>query len=237
MAYKQFNLEGVGPLTIYKRRGSRSMRLSVTADGSIRMTMPTYVPYQAGLAFAESRRAWLINQAAGRSQLLENGQAIGKKHRLLMNISFQVERPAARLKQNDIVVTFPASMAASEPAVQAAAVKACVRALRDEAEEMLPGRLAELANAHDFQFKSVSVKRLKGRWGSCDQSGNIVLNLYLMQLPWELIDYVLIHELVHTKHLHHGPDFWASFLSHLPDAKLRRTQIRRYQPNFGLPLA
>jgi predicted metal-dependent hydrolase len=80
----------------------------------------------------------------------------------------------------------------------------------------------------------LSWSRLKGRWGSCDQDKNIVLNLFLMQLPWQLIDYVLLHELCHTMHLDHGPGFWQTFLMHKPTAKDLRREIRHYQPNFVL---
>jgi len=131
----------------------------------------------------------------------------------------------------------PSQLQLDDTTVQRIATNACVRALRNEAEALLPGRLATIAEREGFRYKSVTVKRLKGRWGSCDQHGNIVLNLFLMQLPWELVDYVLLHELIHTKHLHHGADFWEAFVVCQPDAKALRKQIRRYQPNFVLPQA
>jgi hypothetical protein len=87
-----------------------------------------------------------------------------------------------------------------------------------------------LAQKHGFEYSSVSVKRLKGRWGSCDQHQNIVLNLYLMQLPWELIDYVLLHELTHTRILRHGPDFWAAMQRVLPNVKAIRKEMKQHQP-------
>ncbi len=65
-----------------------------------------------------------------------------------------------------------------------------------------------MATKHGFSYNSVSVRELKSRWGSCDQKQHIVLNFYLMQLPWDYIDYVLVHELAHTEHLNHGPEFW-----------------------------
>ena len=72
-----------------------------------------------------------------------------------------------------------------------------------------------------------------GRWGSCDSKRNIVLNLYLMELPWELIDYVLFHELTHTEVLRHGPDFWSAMKRVLPDVQRRRKAIKSYRPVVG----
>jgi hypothetical protein len=121
-------------------------------------------------------------------------------------------------------------MMASHPEVQKAALSASMRAMRLEAAKLLPGRLQELAERYGFTFNSVQIKQLKGRWGSCDSKKHIVLNLFLMQLPWHLIDYVLLHELVHTEQLNHGDGFWRRFLSCEPRAKLYRSQIRKEQP-------
>jgi hypothetical protein len=51
-----------------------------------------------------------------------------------------------------------------------------------------------------------------------------------MQLPWHLIDYVLLHELVHTKHLHHGKDFWDEFKIALPEARKLQKEMHGYKP-------
>lgn len=232
MSVKTIELEGIGTVSIYKRRGLKSMRLSVTNRGQIRLTVPTYVPYQAALAFARSKQEWLLEHAQKRRSTLVNAQPIGKRHTLHFIINFQIDAPQTRVKGGKVLVNYPASMNSETEAVQAAATRACIRALRDEAEALLPGRVAEVAGKTDFQYKSVVIKKLSGRWGSCDQDHNIVLNLFLMQLPWELIDYVILHELVHTKHLNHGEDFWAEFLRWQPTAKQLRKQIRSHQPNF-----
>ena len=80
---------------------------------------------------------------------------------------------------------------------------------------------------------------MTSRWGSCDQQHNIVLNLFLMQLPWELIDYVLVHELAHTQVLRHGPDFWQLMERLLPDCRSLRRRMRDHQPvlDSSLPTA
>jgi predicted metal-dependent hydrolase len=117
-----------------------------------------------------------------------------------------------------------------DQAVQNAARKASIRALRKEAEVLLPQRLQTLAQQTGLGYASVTVKQLKSRWGSCSADKDITLNLFLMQLPWHLIDYVLIHELTHTKVMRHGPPFWAEMESHLAGAKALRKEISKQQP-------
>lgn len=234
MATKLVSVEGVGEIQLVKRRGVKSIRLTIRADNVVRVTMPPYVPYQAALAFVQSKREWLASHRNNATIALENGQAIGKKHRLHFISSFTDEIVKTRVRKGLVLVTHPAQLASDEAVVQKAAETACIKALRLEAEELLPSRVAAIAVQTGFHYTSVVIKKLRGRWGSCDNHHNIVLNLHLMQLPWELIDYVILHELVHTEQLHHGPAFWETFLRHQPRAKLLRKEIRQYQPTLLL---
>jgi hypothetical protein len=80
---------------------------------------------------------------------------------------------------------------------------------RFEAKKYLPKRLIELASLHGFQYNRVTIRNNKSNWGSCSSQNNINLNLHLMKLPEYLIDYILLHELVHTKEKNHGAGFYA----------------------------
>ena len=82
------------------------------------------------------------------------------------------------------------------------------RAWRKEAKEYLPKRVEELASKNKFDYKKVAVKNSKTRWGSCSFDNSINLSLHLMRLPDHLVDYVILHELVHTKIKNHSRDFW-----------------------------
>ena len=155
---------------------------------------------------------------------------MGKAHHLYFVEDKALSKPAVRIKLNEIIIRLPSGTTYETNQAQLTAKKASVKALRQQAEQLLPKRLQLLAEKHDFNYKSVQVKQLKSRWGSCDSHKNIVLNLYLMQLPWECIDYVLLHELVHTNVLRHGPDFWAAMEEVLPNVKLLKRRMSQYHP-------
>jgi predicted metal-dependent hydrolase len=224
-------------VALYKRKGLRTMKLSIRANGEVRVSLPHFVPYQAAVQFVQSRRGWLDAHRPPADSVLQNAQAIGKQHTLRFVSNFHSAASKSRLNGTEIIVTHPAELSWDDPAVQQVASAAAIRALRQEAESILPARVAAIASEADFVYKSVVVKKLTGRWGSCDQNNNIVLNLYLMQLPWDLIDYVIMHELVHTRHLNHGNGFWGTFLEHEPTAKTLRRRMRAYQPNLLLSAA
>lgn len=229
MAYKTFSLNDSTPVKIYKHKSSRSLRLSISSKGEVRVSIPYWTPYLVGLQFAKSRAAWIESQQKP-TLILNSGQAVGKAHHLSLLPSTAAKRVTSRVISSGIFIKYPAKMSPDDPAVQKVVEQASIRALRAQAEKLLPQRLETLATKHGFEYKDVAIKQLKSRWGSCDQQKHIVFNLYLMQLPWELIDYVILHELTHTRHLHHGPGFWGVMESMLPRLKDHRQAMRGYQP-------
>lgn len=98
--------------------------------------------------------------------------------------------------------------------------------LRKKAKTYLPKRLEEIAQRFGYKYNKVALKFMKSRWGSCSYKNNINLNISLMTLEKELIDYVLLHELVHTVEKNHGEAFWARVLIHMPDARIRRRALK-----------
>lgn len=229
MALKQFVLSDGTPVTVYKRKSSRNLRITVTPEGLIKVSIPRWAAYGMGVKFAQSRLPWIKQQHKPLGQL-KAGQTIGKAHRLRFETKPGSSRVTSRVLRGEVVVYHPLELSPGDADVQLVARRASTRALRQQAETLLPQRLASLAAKHDFNYNQVSVKQMKSRWGSCDHHRNIVLNLYLMQLPWENIDYVILHELTHTKVMRHGPDFWAAMGEVLPDVTRLRKEMRHYQP-------
>ena len=79
----------------------------------------------------------------------------------------------------------------------------------------------------------VIVAKQRRRWGSCDQRGTIRLNWRIIQAPMRLVDYVVVHELVHLRHRGHGRDYWQAVGRVMPDYERRREDLTRYGPSFS----
>ena len=111
--------------------------------------------------------------------------------------------------------------------------RVAAEAMRHRAKEVLPLRLEMLARAHGLAYNSVKINASAGRWGSCSARGDINLSLHLMLLPLHLIDYVLLHELSHTREMNHGPRFWA-LLNRMTAGKAQalREELKGYRCNF-----
>ena len=96
------------------------------------------------------------------------------------------------------------------------------------ARKLLVDRLGVLARRHGFAYNRVFVRRQKTRWGSCSGRGNISLNINLVRLPPDLVDYILLHELMHTRILNHGPRFWAELEKIVGDVKALNARMKQY---------
>ena len=100
---------------------------------------------------------------------------------------------------------------------------------KEIARTALEKRIKELAQKYQFTFNKLSIKNQKTRWGSCSLKNNINLNARLLHLPTELIDYVILHELVHTKVKNHSKEFWSTLDRLVGDSKFYDKQLRSYK--------
>lgn len=98
---------------------------------------------------------------------------------------------------------------------------------RQQAETLLPERTRQLAQQTGLIPSKVQIKSYKSRWGSCNTKGEIQLNWQLIQAPWQIIDYVIIHELCHLQQHNHSPAFWELVGSFCPDYPAHRAWLKQ----------
>jgi len=98
---------------------------------------------------------------------------------------------------------------------------------RKLARAYLRRRLEQLARLNGFNFKKFRLSSARTRWGSCSAKGTISLTWRLILAPPEIIDYVIIHELAHTREKNHSRAFWNLVAKHLPDFRQRRRWLKQ----------
>lgn len=228
MAVKIIDVENIGSVSFQKRRGARSIRLKVGLNGRVVVTQPFFVPYRTAISFVQKHAEWIVSEQQNRHVLLHDGLLVGRTH--ILRFEYDPYAIPAKARVGAAKITVRHKTPSEDETVQSVARKAAIRALKQQAEHFLPKRLHDIAEAEGYDYSGCRLKQMTGRWGSCDQKKHITLNIFLMELPTELIDYVILHELAHTRALHHGPDFWKEFEAHLPDAKARRKLMKQYQP-------
>jgi predicted metal-dependent hydrolase len=224
--------EEFGKITIRRSARATQVRLRVAPDGTLRASLPLYAPTFLVKRLIKSSRHELRNLLSQAQPTLEytDGMRVGKSHTLIVRPSlgtFQISR-----RGQQIIVSLPEGKTLEDPTIVRAIRDAIIAALRIEAKSYLPKRLAFLANKFGFSYKKVRFSHASGRWGSCTSEGTISLNIALMKLPFEQIDYVIIHELAHTKYLNHSPEFWSLVSVGDPLYKEHRNDLKLQAPTI-----
>jgi predicted metal-dependent hydrolase len=130
--------------------------------------------------------------------------------------SFEVEISRNRLTQiytnfrnGKLQISIPEQSDIYEEIIQDQIRRLIGIACRHEAKRLLPSMVEELAKRHNFRFAEVKINQSKSRWGSCSSRGSINLSYHCMLLPPHLLEFVILHELCHTREMNHSERFWA----------------------------
>ncbi len=229
MSQKIIPIDGVGDVSFYKRKDTRNIKIRISGS-DVRVSLPLWVPYKAAKLYVEQKSTW-INQHKKTKAFLTNGSQVGKQHTLHIKRTTN-DRYSGKISASRIFVTIPMDAEIDSEATQKKFEKYVLKALMIEAEEVVMPRVRDLAYEHDFTINTIEVKNLKSRWGSCDSKNNLAFSLFLIQLPWECIDYVIYHELAHTRHMNHSKDFWQLVSQYSPNYKLIKLKMKQYSPHI-----
>lgn len=231
MATKSLLDPEFGEIAIRRVSGSRHVRLRVTAKGTLAASMPRLAPLFVLKQLIESSRPALRDALADAQKsappIYCDGDQIGSSHRISMQ---RAAKSSTRVSGQTIIWNISQRANPDSPDQQKVIRRAVRKALDVEAKAYLPRRLSYLATQYGFSFHSIRYSNAKGRWGSCSSHGVISLNVALMRLPMEYVDYVLIHELAHTKHLNHSASFWSEVERCYPDYKSARKALKSHNP-------
>lgn len=222
-----------GEVVIKTIASSRHVKVRINSSGQLTATIPNrFALNTLKRLIDESRdelRPILKKIRDAQPEAYIHRQKIGASHVLILNPS-DVKTIRSRLKGSEAIVTYPSRLDGANPSVQQAAQAIIRRALKLQAESYLPRQLQYLADTHGYSFRSVTFGNAQGRWGSCTSNKVIRLNIALMKLPMGLIDYVLIHELAHTRELNHSSRFWDLVEAAYPHYKSSRKQLKQFSP-------
>lgn len=220
-----------GTISVRKSAKSSAVRIRVAPNGTLRATLPLYTPTLFVKRLINSSRDELraLLKETQPDTLYQDGMQIGKSHTLLIRRGTHRSVKRSGLQ---ITMTLAVDDTVDQTDITNLIREQVIRALRIEAKSYLPKRLKFLADKHGFYFERARFSHASGRWGSCSSTGTISLNIALMKLPFELIDYVIIHELSHTVHMNHSDAFWALVEAHDPNYKIHRKRLKLERPHI-----
>ncbi len=217
---------------VYSRR--KTLAIHVYPDGTVRVRAPLRTTRAAIAEVVHKRAAWIVKhldryRATAQPTPAERTYESGEDYLFL----------GQRLRLN-VIVGAPEGVTLTNSEVIVAARDRDPRRVqriletwfRAEAKRIFAKRIEACWKRVEhlgLERPTLEVRRMKSRWGSCGRSGKILLNLRLVQVPLDLIDYVVVHELCHLKEHNHSKRYYAVLDAAMPDWRERRQRLNTFE--------
>jgi hypothetical protein len=199
-------------------RRARYARLRILPFGGLEVVIPTRFPRNQVAGLIAQHADWAKQQLARQARLRS---AISLPSTLLLafdNSSTPIHYHGTALPmQGDLFAGSEIEHIDIYASEQRDAIRELRRWIRRRARLILPPLLDRVSGQTGLGYNRFSIRSQKSRWGSCSSRGSISLNDQLLFVPPDVVEYLMIHELCHTRHLNHSPAFWKLLQSHCPD--------------------
>jgi predicted metal-dependent hydrolase len=213
---RQADLFARTKLPIEVRENPRVRRLSVRVypGGDVRVSVPRGTPAHIVQGFIDKHREWIERKVAQYSVAEDAELPVAIDLASTGDtwvVHYREGRPGFRQPADQVLeVRHPAGDTDEARRILA-------RWATAEAVRSLEPWLAAISQETGLVYQTVQWRRQRTRWGSCSRRGTLSLNVaILFQLP-EVVRYLFVHELAHTKHMNHSSRFWSLVESHEPD--------------------
>lgn len=227
--------EVFGKIEFLKNSRARVIRVRIKADGLI-VTLPLNSTSEQALQFINSKQKSILSKQQKLILNERNNPLLLSEMSVLQTLTFKVVLNRCNrndlyfsMKEGTLRIEFPEKTDCNSKQTQHYFWNGINYFLKKEAKRLLYDRTKQLAAKHGFTFADVKIQSSKSRWGSCSRHKNINLSFYLMLLPAHLIDYVILHELCHTREMNHGIKFW-QWMDKVTDnkSKILRSELKSY---------
>lgn len=229
MPKKIINISNLGDISFYKHHGSKTIKIRISGS-EVKVTLPTWVPYSVASDYVKKRSDWILANRKP-ANYLYNGCIIGKNIKLNIQQNDST-RFSSKLLENYLIIKIPRNVDINSKQAQSKIGQIAKKAILSQSYNILLPHVRNLANQHKFDVKSIEIKELKSRWGSCSSKNELSFSLYLIQLPWHCINYVIYHEFAHTIHHNHGSEFWDLVAKFEPKYRSIRKEMKHYSPEL-----
>lgn len=201
-----------------RRKRVKYLRLRILSNGKVLLTLPWYVPESRGLRFVREKTEW-IEKALRRKEegKLNEFLFLGKNYELVLSENMWKKE-----------ISFEGDTVRIGAQTKEEARKYFQEYLKKTARKILTEEMEKLSDKYGLPYRRLSFRSQKTRWGSCSPRKDISLNIALVRLTADLREYVLIHELCHTKEMNHSKRFWDLVGTHYPKYKEAKRELKKY---------
>ncbi|MEG1582189.1 MAG: SprT family zinc-dependent metalloprotease [Clostridia bacterium] len=215
-----------------ERSDRKTLSISITKLGQLKIKAPKNMPIERIVQFYNDKEVWIKNKLSSIRLNLNNYQeVIEYKKILLYGNRYPLFVSSA---VNKIVIDDEERVLLPQKFNEEKKYKSLKLWYKKQAKAILNERIDYLKKSLKLNPTTIRISDSKGRWGSCNSKGIITLNFRVIMLPPRVIDYVIIHELVHLLEMNHSKKFWSVVAMVYPEYKTMREKIKEY--TFALTL-
>jgi predicted metal-dependent hydrolase len=207
---------------------AKRVTLRLSPNKGLEIIIPPYSSEKTALAFLQSKRDWVLKHSHILSKPVR--EKILPQHITLhaLNESWQIRYEKVNNSRHVKLITLPKEIVLYGPVDN---YDLCIEKLKNwlhvQSEKHLLIWLNKISNHTKLNFKNLTIRDQKTRWGSCSSNKNINLNYKLLFLSYPLVEYVIVHELCHTKYMNHSAKFWELVAEFYPGYSHARREIAR----------
>lgn len=225
VGYDGIKIVGAREITV-ERRGVKRARITVDEDLWVHVTLPLDFSQEEINGLLERKGSWVQKQLAFFRE--RRDARIHVRHDEILYLGeVYTFRPLSGLRRNFVINATGKTIFSG---VNLLADGALDRWYRKEAKRLIMERLAHFAETYNFTYNRVFIRDQKTLWGSCSSKRNLSFNWRLIQTPLDILDYIVVHELVHTKILSHSKAFWSKVESLYPQYRQARVWLKNFHP-------
>ena len=219
------------PVDKLVRSKRRTIALIVEGDGSLTVRAPTRATLAAIELFIREKAEWIIRTRARLGSVIQvpKKKYVDGEKFLFLGAPYELTLVTPRRA----ALKFERGFQLANTAQQRGELL-FTRWYKGKALTVLSERVKLFADMHGYVPKRVNITSAKTRWGSCSPDGSLNFTWRLVMAPLEVIDYVVVHELVHLRVKNHSRRFWAAVGKIFPDYRIQRRWLKDHGDQLGL---
>lgn len=203
-----------------EKDGLKSHYISVQKDVGV-VLKGKAIPVEKANQFILKKAKWILDKlelvkSIGDDDVVTGSriQYLGRKYYVEVFINDELDKINIDFTESKFKVSAPKSLNNQEE------LKAAFEAFfRLKAKEKIAPRVRKWSKETGLEHQELKFVKMEKRWGSCTPSNNILINIEAVKLPFSLIDYLIVHELVHTRIKNHSKEFWAELSKYMHNWK------------------
>jgi predicted metal-dependent hydrolase len=219
------------------RSNRKTIGIIVNADQELLVRSPKRTPIRKIKSLLTKKEDWILKKLAKMAEIKDppkakefiNGETLlylGREYKLKLIAGSDLNELKVNLEQDRIKVYFPAELENDNEKRKAAVRDQLISWFRSQANLKINELINDYKKHLDVEPNNVVIKKQRKRWGSCSSKQNLNFNWKIIMAPLEIIEYLVVHELVHLIHPNHSKDYWQTVAEIIPDYNEKKEWLR-----------